>query len=141
MGRIMALDVGQKRVGIAVTDDLKLIANGLDTVPFAEIFDFLDAYTAEQAVETLVVGEPRQRDNSASPSAGLIDPFVKKLMKKYPEINIERYDERFTSKMAFQAMIDSGISKKSRQDKALIDKISATIILQSYMESQSKKTT
>jgi putative Holliday junction resolvase len=135
----MAIDVGQKRVGIAITDDLKLIANGLDTVPYAKFFDFLDKYTTEQEVETIVVGEPRQRDNSASPAAGLIDPFVKKLIKKYPQIRVERYDERYTSKMAFQAMIDSGISKKSRQDKALIDKISATIILQSYMESQSKK--
>ena len=130
----MAIDYGQKRTGLAVTDDLKMIANGLDTVPTAEVFEFLDDYLSRESVETIVIGEPKQKDNSASPSESLIAPFLKELQKRYPHITIDRYDERFTSKMAFQAMIDSGIGKKSRRDKALIDKISATIILQSYMD-------
>ena len=138
MGRIIAIDYGQKRVGLAVTDELQLIANGLDTVPTAGILDYLNHYISTEKVDAIVVGEPRQKDNTASQAAVWIDPFVKKLKKLYPGITIERYDERFTSKLAFQAMIDSGISKKSRRDKGLVDKISATIILQSYMESKSK---
>ncbi len=134
----MAIDFGQKRVGIAVTDELQMIANGLDTVPAGEIMNYLDQYIVKENVETIVVGEPRQKDNSASQAEAWIGPFVKKLRKRYPGITIDRYDERFTSKLAFQTMIDSGISKKSRQDKGLIDKISATIILQSYLESKSK---
>ena len=136
MGRILAIDYGRKRTGLAVTDELKMIANGLETVLTAQVFDYLNEYIAKESVETIVIGEPRQKDNTASPSESLIAPFIKKLQKRYPDITIDRYDERFTSKMAFQAMIDSGLGKKSRQDKGLIDKISATIILQSYMESK-----
>ena len=138
MGRIIAIDYGQKRVGLAVTDELQLIANALDTVPTARILDYLKHYISTEKVDAIVVGEPRQKDSTPSQAAEWIDPFVKKLKKLYPGITIERYDERFTSKLAFQAMIDSGISKKSRRDKGLIDRISATIILQSYMESKSK---
>lgn len=138
MGRIIAIDYGQKRVGLAVTDELQLIANALDTVPTAGILDYLNNYIRTEKVDVIVVGEPRQKDNTASQAAEWIDPFVKKIKKLYPGITIERYDERFTSKLAFQAMIDSGINRKSRRDKGLIDKISATIILQSYMESISK---
>ena len=137
MGRILAIDYGQKRVGLAVTDELQMIANALETVPAREVIAYLQKYIAAENVETIVVGEPKQKDNTASPSAVWIDPFVKKIKKLFPDITIERYDERFTSKMAFQTMIDSGISKKNRRDKSLIDKISATIILQSYLESKS----
>ena len=132
----MALDVGQKRIGVAVTDELKIIASGLDTIPASEIFGFLEQYIANEEVETIVIGDPRQKDNSESPSARYIDPLVKKIKKKYPDMKVERYDERYTSKLAFRTMIESGISKKSRQNKNLIDKISATIILQSYMDFQ-----
>jgi putative Holliday junction resolvase len=136
MGRIMALDVGQKRVGVAITDEQKIIATGLDTIPTQEIFVFLEQYLASEEVETIVIGDPRQKDNSQSPSARFIEPLVNKINKKYPDLKVERYDERYTSKLAFRTMIESGISKKNRQNKSLIDKISATIILQSYMEFQ-----
>jgi putative Holliday junction resolvase len=135
----MALDIGQKRIGVAVTDDQKIIANGLDTIPSQDIFDFLEQYISSEEVDTIVIGDPRQKDNSESPSARFIDPLVKKIKKKYPDMKVERYDERYTSKLAFRTMIESGISKKNRQNKSLIDKISATIILQSYMEFQNNQ--
>jgi len=134
MGRILAIDYGQKRVGLAVTDELKIIANSLTTVPSAEIFDFLNTYLAKEQVELFLVGEPKQMDNTPSESSKFVEPFVKKLMQTYPNIPIKRVDERFTSKMAFQSMIDRGLKKKDRQDKAMIDRISATIMLQSYLE-------
>lgn len=139
MGRIMAIDYGQKRVGVAVTDPLRIIANGLTTVPSGKIFEFLKQYLQNEPVDCIVIGLPMQMNATPSESTRFIEPFVKKLKKDYPEIQIERVDERFTSKMAFQTMIDSGISKKDRQNKALVDTISATIILQSYLESISYK--
>ena len=139
MGRIMAIDYGQKRTGIAVTDDLQLIANALTTVPTASLFDFLHQYLLKEHVELIVVGEPKQVNNQASDSSKYIQPFLLRLKKEVPDIAVARMDERFTSKMAFQTMIDAGLGKKARQNKALVDSISATIILQSYMESMEFK--
>jgi putative holliday junction resolvase len=133
MGRIMAIDYGRKRVGIAVTDELQLIANGLATIAAHEIFQFLKSYLLTEKVDTFVVGEPRQMNNQPSESLKFIIPFVNRLKKEYPSIPVEMMDERFTSKMAFQTMIDAGLKKKDRQNKELVDTISATIILQSYM--------
>ncbi|MCB0458548.1 MAG: Holliday junction resolvase RuvX [Flavobacteriaceae bacterium] len=136
MARILAIDYGKKRTGIAVTDELQIIASGLTTVPTDELLQFLESYLAKEKVELFLVGEPKQMDSSASESEILIKPFIEKLKNKFPTIAIERVDERFTSKMAFQTMIDSGLKKKQRQNKALIDEISATIILQSYLYSR-----
>jgi putative Holliday junction resolvase len=137
MGRILAIDYGQKRVGLAVTDEFQLIANNLTTVHSKDIFTFLGNYFKKEDVECVIVGEPKQMNNTASESAKFIDPFVKKLKKKFPELCIERFDERFTSKMASQTILEAGLKKKDRQNKALIDSISATILLQSYMYSRS----
>ncbi len=133
MARILAIDYGKKRTGIAVTDELQLIASGLTTVSTNKLFDFLQEYISNDQVELFLVGEPKQMDNSVSESEALIIPFIKKLKELFSEIPIQRIDERFTSKMAFQTMIDSGLKKKQRQNKALIDEISATIISQSYL--------
>ncbi len=133
MSRIMAIDYGQKRVGLAVTDEAQIIATALDTVHVKDIFQYLKQYVEKENVSSFVVGEPKQLNNTPSESVRFIDPFVKKLRKEFPLINVERYDERFTSKMAFQSMIDMGMKKKDRRDKANIDKISAVILLQSYM--------
>ncbi len=133
MGRIVALDYGKKRTGIAVTDELQLIASGLTTVASHELINFLQEYIKKEKVEIFVVGEPKQMDNTPSESEALIIPFLKQLEKKIPEIPVVRQDERFTSKMAFQSMIDGGLKKKQRQNKALVDEISATIILQAYL--------
>lgn len=141
MGRILAIDYGQKRVGIAVTDENRLIANALTTILSAEVITFLQNYIAKENVDLLVVGEPKQVNNKASESTKFINPFLKQLQKTFPDIPIERMDERFTSKMAFQTMIDAGLGKKARQNKALVDAISATIILQSYLESLAFKNT
>ena len=130
----MAIDYGAKRIGIAVTDELQLIASGLTPVPTPKIFDFLIGYLKEEKVSTIVVGEPKQMDNTPSESEALIKPFLEKIVKQFPDVKILRHDERFTSKMAFQTMLDSGLKKKQRRNKALIDEISATIILQSFME-------
>ncbi|MCD4665796.1 MAG: Holliday junction resolvase RuvX [Bacteroidales bacterium] len=135
MGRIMAIDYGRKRVGLAVTDELRIIATGLTTVASAEIFEYLKKYLQNEKVDCFVVGEPRQMNNTPSESVRYIDPFVKKLKKEFPDISVERYDERFTSKMASQSLVFAGAKKKDRQKKELIDKISAVIILQSYLES------
>ena len=134
MGRILAIDYGRKRVGLAVTDPLKMIANGLTTVHSKDIFLFLADYISKEDVETIVVGYPVNLKNEGSQSLQFINPFIKKLINKYPEITIDTYDERFTSKMAKMAMIEGGMKKKDRQNKALTDKISAVIILQSYLE-------
>lgn len=139
MGRIMAIDYGRKRVGLAVTDELQLIANSLATVPAHEIFSFLASYIREEKVDVFVVGEPRQMNNQPSEALKFIRPFVDRLKKEFPEIAVEMADERFTSKMAFQTMIDAGLKKKDRQRKELVDSISATIILQSYLNSKSIK--
>ncbi|MHC9087640.1 Holliday junction resolvase RuvX [Tenacibaculum sp. IMCC1] len=133
MGRIVAIDFGKKRTGIAVTDELQIIASGLTTVNTSELITFLKEYTQKENVELFLVGKPKQMDNSDSESEVLILPFLEKLEKAIPSIPIKRVDERFTSKMAFQTMIDSGLKKKQRQNKALVDEISATIILQSYL--------
>ncbi|RAV29779.1 Holliday junction resolvase RuvX [Sinomicrobium soli] len=133
MGRIMAIDYGTRRTGIAITDELQLIASGLTTVPTAELMDFLLDYTRRETVECIVVGLPKQHNNEASESEVHIQGFLKTLEKNLPEIPVDREDERFTSKMAFQAMIDGGLKKKQRRNKALVDEISATIILQSYL--------
>ncbi|WP_037320160.1 Holliday junction resolvase RuvX [Salegentibacter sp. Hel_I_6] len=133
MARIMALDFGTKRTGIAVSDELKMIASGLTTVKTPELLDFLEKYFKEENVELVLVGEPKQKDDAASPVEVYILQFLKIFIKKFPEMPLKRIDERFTSKMAFQSMIDSGLKKKKRRDKALIDEISATIILQSYL--------
>ncbi len=137
MARILAIDYGKKRVGIAVTDPLQIIANSLTTVPAHEIFDFIKEYFKKEQVEKVVVGLPKQMNNQPSESMPYIEQFVAKFKKLYPDIPVILVDERFTSKLAVQSMIMGGVKKKDRQDKALVDTISATIILQSYMESQS----
>lgn len=133
MARIMAIDYGSKNVGIAVTDPLQIIATGLTTVHSKDVIDFLKKYMEKEEVVCIVVGEPRQMNNEPSESARFIEPFVMHLKRTFSGIKVERMDERFTSKMAFQTMIDSGLKKKARQDKKLVDEISATIILQSYL--------
>lgn len=133
MARILAIDYGTKRTGIAVTDELQIIASGLTTVPTKELLDFLEKYFSKEEVELVLIGEPKQMDNSASQSEAGIQEFLKKFTEKFPGKELKRVDERFTSKMAFQTMIDSGLKKKQRQNKGLIDEISATIILQSYL--------
>ncbi len=139
MSRILAIDYGKKRVGIAVTDPLQIIANRLTTVPSHEIWDFLKDYFQKEKVEKVVVGYPRQMNNEPSQSVVYINPFLKHFQKIYPEMPLELVDERFTSKMAFQAMIDGGLKKKDRQNKATVDAVSAVIILQTYMEQQKFK--
>tara|TARA_R110002051_G_scaffold34256_5_gene76409 strand:- start:25602 stop:26012 length:411 start_codon:yes stop_codon:yes gene_type:complete len=134
LGKILAIDYGVKRTGLAVTDDMKMIAFGLTTVSTTEIFAYLLDYIKKENVDTFVVGEPKQMDNTASESEVLIKPFLKKLEELFPKVPIKRHDERFTSKMAFQTMLDSGLNKKQRKNKALIDEISATIILQDFLK-------
>ncbi len=135
MGRILAIDYGKKRTGLAVSDSLKMTANPLDTLSSAVVFEFLHAYLLKEEVEMFVVGYPVTLKNEASEALIYVNPFLKKLRKEFPSIPIKQVDERFSSKMAFQAMIDGGVKKQKRRDKALIDKISAVIILQSYLES------
>ncbi|MEK6154827.1 Holliday junction resolvase RuvX [Flavobacteriaceae bacterium 3-367] len=137
MGRIVALDYGKVRTGIAVTDELQLIASGLTTVATSGLLEFLRNYVGEEQVERFVVGEPKQMDNTPSESEALILPFLQKLGNAFPEIPVERQDERFTSKMAVQSMLESGLKKKKRRDKALVDEISATLILQAYLNRNS----
>ena len=139
MGRILAIDYGRKRAGIAVTDPMQMISNGLTTVPAASIINFLKEYIAKEKVDAFVVGYAKQLDNTDSESMAYIKPFVKKLEKNFPDMPIHMVDERFTSKIAHQTMLDGGLKKKKRQDKALVDTISATIILQSYMEQKDFK--
>jgi putative holliday junction resolvase len=136
MARLLAIDYGLKRTGIAVTDELQIIASGLTTVATTDLVSFLKEYTAKEQVELFLIGEPKQMDNSPSESEALIIPFLEKLKNAIPNIPIRRVDERFTSKMAFQTMIDSGLKKNQRKNKALIDEISATLILQSYLYSK-----
>jgi len=139
MGRYLAIDYGKKRTGIAVSDPLRIIANGLTTVSTATLFDFLKDYMAKEVVSVIVVGQPKQMNNEYSENMKRIEPFVGRLRKLYPNIAIEYFDERFTSKMAHQTMLDGGLKKKDRQNKELVDEISATIILQGYMESKRMK--
>jgi putative holliday junction resolvase len=134
MGRIVAIDYGQKRTGIAVTDEMKMIATGLQTVRSMDVLDFLKDYSGKNPVECFVVGEPKQMNFTASESSVYIEPFVKALKAAFPEIPVVRADERFTSLLASRTIREAGLKKKERQDKALVDKISAVILLQSYME-------
>ena len=136
MGRIVAIDYGKKRVGLAVSDPCGIIATVLQTVLSHEIFKFLQDYIAHEKVDLFVVGHPKQMDNQDSESMVYIRPFLAALKRKFPEIPIVMYDERFTSVLAHKALIEGGAKKKTRQDKALIDTMSATIILTSYMEQQ-----
>ena len=133
MRRILAIDYGTKRTGIAITDELQLIASGLTTVSTSELIPFLAQYFSEEKVELVLVGEPKQKDGNASDVEEYIQNFLKKFTSTFPAMEVKRVDERYTSKMAFQTMIDSGLSKKQRRNKALIDEISATIILQEYL--------
>ena len=136
MGRILAIDYGKKRTGIAVSDTLQLIANGLTTVPTVELMSFLTDYVSREPVERIIVGLPKQMNNEASENAKRIEPFVRTLRKTMPNIPVEYVDERFTSVLAHRAMLEGGLKKKARQNKALVDEISATIILQDYLESK-----
>lgn len=136
MGRILAIDYGLKRTGIAVTDPMQIIASGLKTVATCDLLKFLKEYVREEGVELILVGEPKQMDNSPSESEQYIKSFLVELVALLPDMPIKRVDERFTSKMAFQTMIDSGLKKNKRKDKALVDQISATIILQTYLNSK-----
>lgn len=135
----MAIDYGRKRCGIAVTDPLQIIANSLTTVATKDLLTFILDYVKKENVETIVIGEPKDMQNNPSESSRYIEPFIGQLKKALPEMIIKRHDERFTSKMAFQTMIDAGLGKKQRQNKSLVDTISATIILQSYMEAEAIK--
>jgi putative Holliday junction resolvase len=135
MARILAIDYGQKRTGIAVTDTLQMIANGLATVETRELEKFIIDYLAKEDVSTIVVGKPTQMNGENSENMKRIEPFFNRLKKLFPDKEITYYDERFTSVLAHQAMLQSGISKKARQNKALVDKISATIILEDYLQS------
>ena len=135
MPRILAIDYGQKRTGIAVTDELKIIASGLTTVSSATVIDFLKDYFSKEKVEIVIVGNPLQMNGKPSESASIINGFVTHFSNIFPDMKVARVDERFTSKMAFQSMIDSGMKKNQRKNKALIDEISATIMLQDYLRS------
>ena len=134
MGRIVALDYGRKRTGIAATDMLQMIANSITTLPSAQVIPFLVAYAAKEQVDSFVVGYPRQMNNTLSESVTFIVPLIALLRKTFPDKAVFLTDERFTSKIAVQTMISGGVKKKDRQNKALIDAISATIILQSFLE-------
>jgi putative holliday junction resolvase len=136
MGRILAIDYGRKKTGLAVTDPLQIIANGLDTIRSMDVLAFIDKYSKTEQLDRIVVGHPLQNSGADSESMRYIKPFVASLKNKFPLIPVEMVDERYTSKMAFQTMIDAGLKKTDRQNKELVDKISATIILQSYMESK-----
>ena len=133
MARLLAIDYGTKRTGIAVTDELQLIASGLTTVPTEKLISFLKNYFIDENVELVIIGEPKQKDGTHSRVEEEIKKFIQKFSELFSAIKMYRMDERFTSKMAFQTMIDSGLNKKQRQNKALIDEISATIILQDYL--------
>ena len=133
MPRILSIDYGIKRTGIAITDEMQIIASGLTTVPSETLIAFLKDYFSKEKVEKVIIGEPKQMDGTPSESAAIIEKFIKTFTMNFPQMPIDRVDERFTSKIAFQTMIDSGLKKKQRQNKALIDEIAATIMLQDYM--------
>ncbi|WP_321480714.1 Holliday junction resolvase RuvX [uncultured Bacteroides sp.] len=136
MSRVLAIDYGRKRTGIAVTDTMQIIASGLTTVSTHDALDFIVKYVQNEDVERIIVGLPKQMNNELSESMQYIKPFVNNLKKKMPDMPIELVDERFTSVLAHRAMLDGGLKKKARQNKALVDEISATIILQTYLESK-----
>ena len=135
MSRIVAIDYGEKRTGIATTDPLQLIASPLTTVNTNELFDFLDQYLRTEKVETIVIGVPNALNSQTNPILKKIESFTQKLQQKFPKLTLKHVDERFTSKMASQAILKSGVKKIKRQDKSLVDKVSAAIILQSYLDS------
>ncbi len=139
MGRILSIDYGKKRTGLAVTDPLQIIANGLTTVPTSELMAFIKGYVGREQVERIIVGQPKQADGADSENMKRVEPFVQRLRKELPDIPVEYFDERFTSVLAHQAMLQGGLKKKDRQNKALVDEISATIILQGWMESRRNK--
>ncbi|MFR2071650.1 MAG: Holliday junction resolvase RuvX [Bacteroides nordii] len=136
MSRILAIDYGRKRTGLAVSDTMQIIANGLTTVPTHELLDFIAGYVQKEPVERIIIGLPKQMNNEVSENMKYIEPFVRLLKKKLPEIPVEFVDERFTSVLAHRTMLEAGLKKKDRQNKALVDEISATIILQTYLESK-----
>ena len=136
MARILSIDYGKKRTGLAVSDPLQLIAGGLATVATSDLWDYLQRYVASEQVERIVIGEPRQPNGQPSENLARVQQFVNRWRKAMPQIPIEYYDERFTSVLAHQAMLDAGLRKKARQDKALVDEISATIILDDYLRSR-----
>ncbi|TNF31186.1 MAG: Holliday junction resolvase RuvX [Bacteroidetes bacterium] len=138
MGRILALDYGTKRVGIAATDPLQIIASALTTVHPNELMDFLKKYMETETVDCIVIGDPKRLNNEPAQAAAGANQLTERLKKQFPQVQIDRMDERFTSKIAFGAMIEGGLNKKQRADKAMVDKVSATIILQSYMEQQNR---
>lgn len=131
--RILAIDYGKKRTGLAVTDPLRIIASGLTTVETPQLFSFLKDYFSKEKVEIVIVGEPKQMDGTPSESADLIEKFIVQFQQEFPTIKIERMDERFTSKIASRTLVDSGLKKKKRQDKSLLDEVAATIMLQDYL--------
>lgn len=133
MARILAIDYGSKRVGLAVTDPLQIIASGLTTVHSKDLISYLENYLKKESVECIVVGEPKTLQNEASDSARYVEPFVTHLTRKFPHIKIARFDERFTSRLAHQTMLMGGLNKKARTNKDTVDMISATIILQDYL--------
>ena len=133
MARILSIDFGIKRTGIAVTDEFQIIASGLTTIPSETAIAFLKEYFNKEKVEKVIVGEPKQMNGRPSESTEIIEKFVSKFQLEFPEMKLDRVDERFTSKMAFQTMIDSGLKKKQRQNKGLVDEIAATIMLQDYL--------
>jgi len=134
MARLLAIDFGTKRTGIAITDEMQIIASGLTTVSTKDLISFLKDYFAKEDVELIIIGEPKQKDGTHSECEVCIKNFILKLVKAFPKLRIERMDERFTSKIALKTMIESGLSKKKRQNKSLVDEISATIILQDYLK-------
>ena len=136
MSRILAIDYGRKRTGLAVSDTMQIIANGLTTVPTHELLDFIAGYVQREPVERIIIGLPKQMNNEVSENMKYIEPFVRLLKKKIPEMPVEFVDERFTSVLAHRTMLEAGLKKKDRQNKALVDEISATIILQTYLESK-----
>ncbi len=139
MGRIIGIDYGTKRIGLAVTDPMKIFASPLTTISTKDFDTFIETYLMSEDVEAFVIGYPVQMNNLPSETVKYVNPFIKKLKKKYPEIQIHLADERFTSQMAFQTMIDGGVKKKERQDKSMVDKISASIILRSFLDNKSYK--
>ena len=134
MARLLAIDFGTKRTGIAITDEMQIIASGLTTVSTKDLISFLKDYFAKEDVELIIIGEPKQKDGTHSDVEVCIKNFILKLVKAFPKLRIERMDERFTSKIALKTMIESGLSKKKRQNKSLVDEISTTIILQDYLK-------
>jgi putative Holliday junction resolvase len=139
MGRVLAIDYGRKRIGLAVTDPNQIIASPLDTVSPEEFDGFIEGYLKTEEVDVFVIGYPVQMNNQPSEAVKYINPFIKKLKKKYPEKYINLADERFTSQMALRAMIDGGVKKKDRLDKSMVDKISASIILRSFLDRRANK--